>query len=201
MNRSGAASQGMYFLGDTIIHVENALIEEVAASNGRSGYILISFEVNDENDMSNMQEVRLNVGNNTIIIDEEGTSLNLNNLNEGMRIDADFSAMMTRSIPPQSNAYRIVVLQEEMEEVSAYITTDRVVSVDVDNNFLLTGNPYDMNDQMVFTISDETVLLDQNNNPISLEDIQPGQMVEVEHAIFQTLSIPPQTPAYVVQVL
>ncbi len=201
MNRTGSPSQGMYFLGDTIIHVENARIEEVAASNGRSGYILISFEVNDDNGMSNMQEVRLNVGNNTIIIDEEGTSLNLNNLNEGMRIDADFSAMMTRSIPPQSNAYRIVVLQEEMEEASSYITTDRVVSVDVDNNFLLTGNPYDMNDQMVFTISDETVLLDQNNNPITLEDIQPGQMVEVEHAIFQTLSIPPQSPAYVVQVL
>ena len=201
MNRSGSASQGMYFLGDTIIHVENALIEEVAASNERSGYILISFEVTDENDMSNLQEVRLNIGNNTIIIDEEGTTLSLNNLYEGMRIDADFSAMMTRSIPPQSNAYRIVVLQEVMEEVSAYITTDRVVSVDVDNNFLLTGNPYDMNDQMVFTISDETVLLDQNNNPISLEDIQPGQMVEVEHAIFQTLSIPPQSPAYVVQVI
>ncbi len=198
---TGSASQGISFLGDTIIHVENALIEEVAASNGRSGYILISLEVNDENDMSSLQEVRLNVGNNTIIIEEDGTSLNLNNLNEGMRIDADFSAMMTRSIPPQSNAYRIVVLQEEVEEVSAYITTDRVVSVDADNNFLLTGNPYDMNDQMVFTISDETVLLDQNNDPISLEDIQPGQMVEVEHAIFQTLSIPPQSPAYVVQIL
>lgn len=198
---TGSASQGISFLGDTIIHAENALIEEVATSNGRSGYILISLEVNDENDRSSLQEVRLNVGNNTIIIEEDGTSLNLNNLNEGMRIDADFSAMMTRSIPPQTNAYRIVVLQEEMEEASVYMTTDRVVSVDVDNNFLLTGNPYDMNDQMVFTISDETVILDQNNDPISLEDIQPGQMVEVEHAIFQTLSIPPQSPAYVVQVL
>lgn len=198
MNRSGSPSQGMSFIGDTIIHVENALIEEVAANNEKSGYVLISFEIYDEHDMSNLQEVRLNIGNNTIIIEEDGTSLNLNNLNEGMRIDADFSAMMTRSIPPQSNAYRIVVLREDS---SVYVTTDRVVNVDVDNNFLLTGNPYDMNDQMVFTISDETVLLDQNNNPISLEQIQPGQMVEVEHAIFQTLSIPPQSPAYVVQVI
>jgi hypothetical protein len=115
-----------------------------------------------------------------------------------MRIDADFSTAMTRSIPPQSSAYRIVVLQEEP---SVNITTDRVVSVDTNNGFLLTGNPYDMYDQFIFNISNETVILDQNNSTIPLEAIQPGQMVRVEHAMFQTLSIPPQSPAYRVQVL
>jgi hypothetical protein len=188
----------MLYLGDTIIHVENALIEEVDANTERTGYILISFAVSDENNMISMQEIRLNVGNNTIIIDENGFSLNLYNLNEGMRIDADFSTAMTRSIPPQSSAYRIVVLQEEP---SVNITTDRVVSVDTNNGFLLTGNPYDMYDQFIFNISNETEILDQNNSTIPLEAIQPGQMVRVEHAMFQTLSIPPQSPAYRVQVL
>jgi hypothetical protein len=115
-----------------------------------------------------------------------------------MRIDADFSTAMTRSIPPQSNAYRIVVLQEDG---SSNVITDRVVSVDVNNGFLLTGNPYDINDQFNFNISDETVILDQSNNNIPLEAIQPGQLVRVEHANFMTLSIPPQSPAYLVQVL
>jgi hypothetical protein len=188
----------MLFISDTIIHVENAYIEEVAANTERTGYILISVGVNDENNMIYMQEVRLNVGNNTIIIDEKGISLNLYDLNEGMRIDADFSSAMTRSIPPQSSAYRIVVLQEED---SMNITTDRVVSVDTNNGFLLTGNLYDMYDQMIFTISDDTVILDQDNDTIPLEAIQPGQLVRVEHAIFQTLSIPPQSPAYRVRVL
>jgi hypothetical protein len=87
------------------------------------------------------------------------------------------------------------------EEAPVNITTDRVVSVDMNNGFLLTGNPYDIYDQMIFTISSETVILDQNNNIIPLEAIQPGQMVQVEHAIFQTLSIPPQSPAYRVQVV
>ena len=198
MYRTKSAPQGMLFQSDNIIHVENALILEVAANTERTGYILISFGASDENNMIYMQEVRLNVGNNTIIIDEKGISLNLYDLNKGMRIDADFSSAMTRSIPPQSQAYRIVVLQEE---ASVNITTDRVVSVDTNNGFLLTGNPYDMYDQMIFTVSDETVILDQNNNSIPLEAIQPGQMVQVEHAIFQTLSIPPQSPAYRVQVL
>ena len=61
----------------------------------------------------------------------------------------------------------VVVLQEAP---SVNITTDRVVSVDT------------------------------NNNAIPLEAIQPGQLVRVEHAIFETLSIPPQSPAYLVQV-
>lgn len=198
MDRNSSDPQGMLFLSDNIIHVDNALIEEVAAETGSIGYVLISFGVNDENNMMYMQEVRLNVGNDTIIIDEEGTPLNLYDLEKGMRIDADFSSAMTRSIPPQSSAYRIVVLQEEM---SVNITTDRVVSVDLNNGFLTTGNPYDMYDQMIFNISDETVILDHNGNSIPLEAIQPGQRVRVEHAIFQTLSIPPQSPAYRVQVL
>jgi hypothetical protein len=188
----------MYFLGDTIIHVENVPIEEVAVNTDSTGYILISFQVSDENSVIYMQEIRLNIGNNTIIIDDNGRSLNMYDLSQGMRVDADFSSAMTRSIPPQSSAYRIVVLQEEP---SVDRTTDRVVSVDTNNGFLLTGNPYDMYDQMIFNISNETVILDQNNNTIPLEAIQPGQMVRVEHAIFQTLSIPPQSPAYRVQVL
>jgi hypothetical protein len=198
MNRTSSDQQDMYFLGDTIIHVENVPIEEVAVNTDSTGYILISFGVSDENSVIYMQEIRLNIGNNTIIIDEKGRSLNMYDLSQGMRVDADFSSAMTRSIPPQSSAYRIVVLQEEP---SVDRTTDRVVSVDTNNGFLLTGNPYDMYDQMIFNISNETVILDQNNNTIPLEAIQPGQMVRVEHAIFQTLSIPPQSPAYRVQVL
>lgn len=198
MNYTSSAPQGMIFPSETIIHVDNALIEEVVANTESTGYILIYYEASDENNMTSMQEIRLNIGNNTIIIDEKGISLNIYDLHEGMRINADFSSAVTRSIPPQSSAYRILVLQEE---ASFYITTDRVVSVDTNNGLLLTGNPYDMYDQMMFNISDETMILDQNGNTIPLEAIQPGQKVRVEHAIYETLSIPPQSPAYLVQVL
>jgi hypothetical protein len=198
MNRTSSAPLGMIFLSDNILHVDSAIIEEVVVDTARTGYLLITVGESDENNIIYMQEIRLNIGKNTIIIDENGISLNMDDLNEGMRIDADFSSAMTRSIPPQSSAYRIVVLQEE---TAVNITTDRVVSVDTNNGFLLTGNPYDMYDQMIFTISDQTVILDQDNDTIPLEDIQPGQLVRVEHAMFQTLSIPPQSPAYRVQVL
>lgn len=198
MDNTRSVPQGILFISDTIIYAYNALIEEVYADTERTGYILISAGVSDENSVIYTEKIRLNVGKDTIIIDEEGNRLNLNDLQEGMRIDADFSSAMTRSIPPQAFAYRIVVLKEEAPVI---VSTDRVVNVDLYNGFLLTGNPYNFNDQMIYTISDETVILDQNSNPISLEAIQPGQMVRVEHAIFQTLSIPPQSPAYKVQIL
>jgi hypothetical protein len=87
------------------------------------------------------------------------------------------------------------------EEPSVNITIDRVVSADVYNGFLTTGNPHNIYDQMRFTTSDATVILDTKGNRISLWSIRPGQMVRVTHAIFQTMSIPPQSPAYQVQLL
>ncbi len=197
MNLNSDNSQDLLPSGSTI-HVENAIIEEVVADTKSTGYVLISYEDLNENNMIYMQEVRLNVGDETIIIDGNGTSLSMFDLTTGMRIDAAFSSAMTRSIPPQSSAYRIIVLRED---TSVNITTDRVVSTDTNNGFLTTGNPYDINDQFVFTISDDTVILNRDNENITLADIQPGQLVWVEHAIFQTLSIPPQSPAYRVQVL
>jgi len=198
MNRNKSISHGAFYLSDAVIHVENALIEEVRVENESRGYVLVSLKLYDDNNIKYMQEVRLNVGDDTIIIDEKGRMLNLYDIEKGMQIDADISSLMTRSIPPQSFAYRIVVLDKK---ASVTIKTDRVVGVDTDNGFLLTGNPYDMNDQFLFTISSDTVILDKNNNIISLNEIQPGQLVRVEYAIFQTLSIPPQSPAYRVQII
>lgn len=198
MNRNKSISHGAFYLSDAVIHVENALIEEVRVENESRGYVLVSLKLYDDNNIKYMQEVRLNVGDDTIIIDEKGRMLNLYDVEKGMQIDTDISSLMTRSIPPQSYAYRIVVLDKK---ASVTIKTDRVVGVDTDNGFLLTGNPYDMNDQFLFTISSDTVILDKNNNIISLNEIQPGQLVRVEHAIFQTLSIPPQSPAYRVQII
>jgi len=198
MDYTGVPSQGMISLDSNTMRLENALIEEVSTNNQRTGYILISYVVKDQNNMLRKDLLRLNVGRDTIILDQFGESLRLGDLQEGMRVDAEFSSAMTRSIPPQASAYLIVT---KAEVPSVNVTIDRVVSVDVANSFLLTGNPYDMYDQMRFNISDATVILDQSGNQIPLGAIQPGQLVRVEHANFQTLSIPPQSPAYLVQIL
>lgn len=180
-----------------VIFANNAIIEEISRDN-RTSYVTISYEAMDANCMTNMSVVRLVVNRNTVIRDQFGQPMSVNDLREGMLVNAEFSSAMTRSIPPQANAYRITVLNQNEAFV---ITEDTVIGVDPRNNFLLTGDPYNMYDQMRFVVNESTVIRDRRGNRIRLTDLRPGQVVRVEHANFQTASIPPQTTAFSIQVI
>lgn len=181
-----------------ILYLENALIEEISTNDGRNGHVLVSYGVETSNKMIKKELLKLIVGRNTVIMNEFAEPLNLCNLERGMYLDASFSSAMTMSIPPQSRAFQIIARSKAPEIV---VTTDRVVTVDVRNSFLFTGNPYEMADQMRFVVSNATVILDRSGNRISLSQLKPGQLVRVEHASFQTMSIPPQTTAFRIQIL
>lgn len=183
---------------NNMIQVENAVIEEVNIETCESGYILISYTPPGPYNRNQNEQIRLNVSQYTIIRSEYGESLSLCNLDVGMRINAEFSAAVTRSIPPQSSAYRLIVI---IGESNTTVTIDRVVSVDAVYGVLTTGNPFDLAEQISFTISDNTIIIGRNGTRIPLGQVKPGQMVLVEHANFQTMSIPPQSPAYRVKVL
>ncbi len=198
MDFNGSAPPGMISQNRNILRIDNALIEEVNANNRSTGYVLISYEAEGPNNMLLSNLLRLNVGKHTMITNEIGEYILLNNLRKGMRVDVTFSAAMTRSIPPQTRAFQISV---RAPELPINVKMDRIVDIDVYNGFLTTGNPNDIYDQMRFTISDSTLLLDQNGNQISIWAFRPGQMVRVEHAAFQTMSIPPQSPAYRIQLI
>lgn len=185
-------------INGSIIEVKNALVEEMFTSNSRTGYLIISYAVAGENDMVNMELVQLNIGWNTILIDQYGETISLCSIVKGTYVNATFSTVMTRSIPPQSNAYRVIAM---LEVTSYVVTTDRIVRIDPDNHFVYTGNPHNEREQMRFLITNATQILDQNGTPITQADLMPGEMVRIKHASFQTASIPPQTNAYVIEVL
>lgn len=189
--------QRMRFWGRNIITAENALIENINWDS-RSSYVTISYGVMDRNMTLNMQVVTLVVGRDTIIRDSSGRLMSFRNLREGMIVDAVFSAAMTRSIPPQSRAFSITVVRENNQ--SAF-TEGRVMEVNTEFEFFITGNPFDIYSQMRFNVSDSTIFRDRRGRRIRLRDLRPGDFVRVEHAIFQTMSIPPQTTAFEVQVL
>ena len=180
-----------------IITAENALIENINWDR-RSSYVTISYGVMDRNMIMNMQVVTLIVGRDTIIRDSTGRLMSFRNLREGMIVDAVFSAAMTRSIPPQSRAFSITVVRENNQ--SAF-TEGRVMEVNPEFEFFITGNPFDIYSEMRFNVSDSTIIRDRRGRRIRLSELRPGDFVRVEHATFQTMSIPPQTPAFEVQVL
>ncbi|SET97610.1 hypothetical protein [Lacrimispora sphenoides] len=198
MNDTTAGRRGTISEVGSILRIENALVEDVFTSNSRTGYVLVSYAAPGRNEMINIELLQLNVDWDTILVNQFGDSISLCTVRKGMWINAEFSAAMTRSIPPQTKAFRIVAFVQ----MPAYrTTTDWIVSVDVANGFLVTGNPDDETDQMKFVVSRATEILDQNNNPIRFSSLQPGQLVRVEHANFQTASIPPQSTAYSIQLV
>jgi hypothetical protein len=178
------------------IHVQNALIEEVIIDRG-VGRVTISYGVLGEFNITHMNVVTLIVGRQTVIRDQFGQNLSLRDLTEGMTINAVFSSAMTRSIPPQAQAFRITVI----DDMDFDVTVGRVLRVDLANRFLYTGMAQDPLSQMRFVITPSTLILNKRGSRISLRDLRPGQRVRVEHATFQTASIPPQTTAFRIQVL
>lgn len=182
---------------ENIIRTKDSIIEEIRIDRN-TGFVTISYGVMGEFNIIHMELVTLVVGNNTIIRDRSGRNLRLSDLREGMVVDAEFSSAMTFSIPPQARAYRITVINNN---TAFNVTEGRVLAIDFENGFLYTGNANNLSSQMRFVITNSTVILDRRGNQIRLRNIRPGQRVRIEHATFQTASIPPQTTAFVVQII
>lgn len=179
------------------IRVQDAFIEEISIVN-RTSHVTISYGVMGNFSMIHMELVTLIVSQDTIIRNQLGQNLSMRDLREGMVIDAEFSSAMTMSIPPQARAFRIIV--KNNREASVF-RVDRVLEVDTRNNFLYTGCANNLSSQMRFVITNTTAIWDRRGNQIRLRDLRPGQTVRVEHATFQTPSIPPQTTAFQVWII
>ncbi|WP_024293249.1 hypothetical protein [Lacrimispora indolis] len=193
MNEANMGKRGSIKKTGSILRIENALVEDIYTPNSRTGYILVSYVTPSQNEMVYIDLLRLNIGWDTILINQFGDPISLCVVRKGMWVNAEFSAAMTRSIPPQSRAYRVVAM---VQKPLFRTTTDRIASVDIENSFINTGDPEDETDQIRFVISGATEILDQNDNPILISDLKPGQLVRIEHSNFQSASIPPQSTAY-----
>lgn len=182
-----------------IIRANNALVEEAVCFSNATGFLLISYRTPDANRNTSMQRVRLNVDRNTILLNSFGRTISLCSIRTGMRINAVFSARMTRSNPPQATAFLITTLRQEREE--SMVSTGRIAFVDTRNNTVTTGNPNNINDQVRYVVTDNTTITDRMGRPLSLRQLRPGQMVRITHANFQTASIPPQTTAFRIRLI
>jgi hypothetical protein len=179
------------------IRVTNAFIDEIDYRN-REAFVTISYGVPGNFSMTLTEVVILIVNWDTMIRDRHGQRISVNELRVGMRIDAEFSAAMTRSIPPQARAYRITVISEEE---FFDVTVGTVLWVDTRNGFLYTGTAHIPSSQIRFVITDATRIINRRGKRIRFKDLKRGETVRIEHADFLTPSIPPQTTAFQVRVL
>lgn len=145
-----------------------------------------------------MQVLRLVVGNETRIVNRNGRDVSPKRLEAGMRIDALVSSAMTRSMPPQTRAFEILI--DDRRDRNR-VTTGRIIQVDVRNRFIITVNPSNFSNAIRFNLSPDTVILGLNGRRIALRDLFPGLRVRVEHSPAMTASIPPQTTAFEIRVI
>lgn len=191
--------RGMIQQQGNIMRIDNAFVEEVSNPDFSStGFIIISYAAPGAGRSVTIQTLQLNVSRNTVILNSRGQRLSLYRIRKGMWVNVVFSARQTRSIPPQANAYLIIVRQDIQQPTD--FTIARIASVDPENGFLVTGNPNDINSQTRYVVSSATIT-NRFGNPIGIQALRPGQMVRITHATFQTASIPPQTTAFHVQLL
>ena len=100
--------RGIMIQQGNLIFINNALVEEVSCSNDFFSQILISYAIREQNNTS-IQTIRLNLNQRTVILDTSGQSTCLCCLRPGMWINVIFSSQMTRSNPPQANAFLVAI--------------------------------------------------------------------------------------------
>lgn len=179
-----------------LVQLTDGRIEEVEADRGNS-FLIVSYGACENCDNRN-QTIRLNVGSNTLILDENNNRLSVNELKKDMIINAAYSPVTTRSIPPQAAAFVIQVVKRPSD---ANTTIGRIVDIDRQNRSMTVINGGNLSSAVLFNVADDAQILNVFGRPMSFSNLVPGLRVWVRHAAFMTASIPPQTTAFEIRVL
>ena len=179
-----------------VIRVFSAVIQEISRDRNTT-LVTIAYN-NCIGCPASSGSVRLVVNQDTTILDERGRNIRAGELERGMRVDANFSSAMTRSIPPQAQAFFIQVTGRANRTET---TIGRIIEVNTRNNFILVLRNQNPSSAVRFNISPNTVILDPFGRQIRLGSLNAGFRVRVEHATFMTASIPPQTTAFTIQII
>lgn len=182
------------FSSQNSISVTDAVIQNITA-NRSTTFVTIGYE--NCSACQNQTQVTLIVNKQTEIHNERGKAIPAENLESGMIINAIFSKNMTRSIPPQAQAFQICV----QNTPQAFETTSGcILEVNRRGQYIRTISNGKPSSIIRFNISPETRIFDKSGKRISFSDLTPGLHVRVEHANFMTASIPPQTSAFTIRV-
>lgn len=150
----------------------------------------------------NEQTIRLVVTPRTAILNTNGVPVPAASLRVGMTIDATFSSAMTRSIPPQAEAFVIrIVRNPRPDNRPDNIVVGRILDIARNNRSFTTISDQNFSTLIRFNISENTMIFDRFGRPMSFSALSPGMRVRVRHADFMTASIPPQTTAFEIRAL
>ena len=181
---------------EEIRYLQNGIIQQLY-SDGRNQFVTVMENTENQYGPNQNQVITLVITPETVLRDQNLGAIGFYDLRVGMTIFAAYSARMTRSIPPQAVAFSIIAIIEEPYIVSM----GKVAFVDARNGTLTTGLINDIYSQVIYHVTEDTDIFDRRGFRIQLNQIRSGDLVQIEHATFQTASIPPQTTAFRIFVL
>ncbi len=181
---------------DFVINAFNAVIQNVSSERNTT-FVTITY---DECLGCNNREqtVTLIVNNDTVVINHLGNNVPVRNLRPGMSVNVSFSTRMTRSIPPQSQAFVIQVLNPAARNMT---TIGRIIEKNINNRFITTITNNNLSSIIRFNIPANVIILTPFGTMTDFSRLTPGMRVRITHAPFMTASIPPQTTAFRIQIL
>ena len=177
-------------------NISNAIIEEI--SKERNNILVTAVYWEGKNKEREEQKIRMVVGPGTVVVNMNGSRGNASDLNVGMVINAVVSNNMTRSIPPQAEAFLIDIVKN-MQENST--TIGRIVDIDRMGRNFTTISDGNFTSIIRFNVPQNTPIINRIGMPMEFTGLIPGMRVEVRHGNFMTASIPPQTTALEIKVL
>ncbi|MCI9627276.1 MAG: copper amine oxidase N-terminal domain-containing protein [Clostridia bacterium] len=140
-------------------------------------------------------QVVFNVGDDTKIT-KDGKDIELKDIKADDNIRVIHSIAMTRSLPPQTAAYEIEVVDAEAGQAPETAELEGTIAeVDAEEGRVTIGDEKDLNAQTILLVSEETEIVDKDGKTLKLEDLKKGMEIKAVHKTMMTMSIPPQTPA------
>ncbi|MBG9790067.1 peptidase [Brevibacillus laterosporus] len=140
--------------------------------------------------------VRLNITDETSIVDQDGKKLTIADLKLGQEIEVEHGLTMTMSIPPMTNAVKIVVndkmdtpevLGTVGEVVEAKTLTDGTIQVVIKGE-KLNDNSFEM---IALNLAKDTPIIDaKDNSELKAEDLRKGTKVYGFYGPMTTKSLP-----------
>ncbi len=142
-------------------------------------------------------EVLVLIGEETVIT-ANGEAVATDVITKDQALEVEYSQQMTRSIPPQTTAISIEVLNlpvenEEVSELAPVVTTITAVNED---GSVTVGEGMD---EVIVYVTEETVIT-KNGEAVSADALTEGLEISVLYADFMTMSIPPQTSAVSIEI-
>lgn len=179
-----------------VTNILNGTIEEISLDRNNT-LVTVAYRERFQN-RGEDKRIRMVVSPCTVVVNSNSVVVSASELRVGMKINAITSSVMTRSVPPQAEAFFVEIVKDVPPE---NMTRGRILDIDRENRNFTTISDGNFSSIIRFNVPENIPVTDRNGRNIGFSRLIPGMRVEVRHENFMTASIPPQTTALEVRVL